>query len=77
MSSPLKHVISDDMGQLVNTDCLAQLFEVARKEYKIKATVLNAIKYELLSTAPLTAWCIDQLNDMGVTVHGQGNTSST
>ena len=68
MSRPLMHVIYDDIGQLVNTDCLRQLFDVAHLEYKIKLTVLRAIKEELLSPAPLTAWCIDVLNDMGVTV---------
>ena len=68
MNRPLKHVIHDDLGQLVNTDCLRQLFDVAHLEYKYKLTVLEAIKQELLTSSPLTAWCIDQLNDMGVTV---------
>ena len=73
MSRPLKHVIRDDLGQLINTDCLAHLFNVAHLEYKFKLTVLAAIKEELLSPSPLTAWCIDQLNDMGVTVEVSTN----
>jgi hypothetical protein len=72
MAKQLQHNIYDDWGTLETTDCLATLFDVARRDYKVTAVTLKGIKKQLLSSEPLTAQCIRQLNDMGVTVGVQG-----